>query len=236
MVNHVKKQFIDSRKLIPGVSFIMQENGQKTSKYNCIIYFYYCEQTSLKCVAMINCGHFIIQVRIKYRSTIRCKLSSDWSIYFTIYIWNTGRLVFWKGSHKNTGRPVFLRVDPYFRYGSTRIFTGRPVFLRVDPYYTGRPANASRPVKYGSTRKNTGRPVKIRVDPYITGRPVIYGSTRNFTGRPVKIRVDPYLKYGSTRKNTGRPVKLRVDPYFQNTGRPVSVLLTLLVHHSDKAW
>ena len=140
MVNHVNKQFIDSRKLFPGVSFIMQENGQKTSKYNCIIYFYYCEQTSLKCVAMINCGHFIIQVRSKYRSTIRCKLSSDWSIYFTIYM-------------EYGSTCILKRVTQ--KYGSTRIFTGRPVFqIRVDPYiYGSTRIFAGRPVLYGSTRK-----------------------------------------------------------------------------------
>ena len=60
-----------------------------------------------------------------------------------------------------TGRPVSLiRVDPYF-CGSTRIFAGRPVFLRVDPYFK----NTGRPVKYGSTCNlrvdpyHTGRPV-----------------------------------------------------------------------------
>ena len=101
-----------------------------------------------------------------------------------------------------------IRVDPYFRYGSTRIFAGRPVNIRVDPYF------------YGSTRIFAGRPVYLRVDPYFTGllaftgRPVIYGSTR-------MLQVDPYLKYGLTRKYTGRPVKIRVDPYFKNTGRPV---------------
>ena len=103
---------------------------------------------------------------------------------------------------------VQLRVDPYLRYGSTRK-------IRVDPYFTGRPVNASRPVKYGSTRKYTGRPAKIRVDPYYTGRPVYlrvdpqkYGSTRIWnTGRPVNLRVDPYF-YGSTRIS-----KIRVDPY-----------------------
>ena len=76
---------------------------------------------------------------------------------------------------KNTGRPVNLWVDPYFRYGSIHIFTGRSVFygstciyvstrnIRVDPY-----------LKYGSTRILN------------TGRHVIYGSTRI-------IRVDPYF-------------------------------------------
>ena len=111
---------------------------------------------------------------------------------------DTGRPVFQKygSTRKNTGRPVNLRVDPYFRYGSTRIFAGRPVNIRVDPYF------------YGSTRI-------IRVDPYICG------STRIFTGRPVFYGSTCILKYGSTRKYTGRPVKIRVDPYFKNTGRPV---------------
>ena len=121
----------------------------------------------------------------------------------------TGRPVFQKygSTRKNTGRPVHIRVDPYFRYGSTRIFAGRPVYLRVDPYFTGLLAFTGRPVIYGSTHI-------LRVDPYLK-----YGSTRIYTGRPVKIRVDPYFK------NTGRPVKygstcnLRVDPYY--TGRPV---------------
>ena len=90
-------------------------------------------------------------------------------------------------------------------YGVPSTDTGRPVFQ-----------------KYGSTRKNTGRPVfQIRVDPYFknTGRPVFqkYGSTRIFAGRLVNLRVDPYFY--------GRPV-------FWNTGRPVSVLLTLLVHYT----
>ena len=86
---------------------------------------------------------------------------------------------------KNKGRPVNLRVDPYFRYGSTRIFAGRPVNIRVDPYF------------YGSTHI-------IRVDPYFcgstrifTGRPVFYGSTCIY-GSTRNIRVDPYF--------TGRPV------------------------------
>ena len=100
---------------------------------------------------------------------------------------DTGRPVFQKygSTRKKTGRPVNLRVDPYFRYGSTRIFAGRPVFLRVDPYF------------YGSTRI-------IRVDPYycgstriFTGRPVFYGSTCIY-GSTRNIRVDPYF--------TGRPV------------------------------
>ena len=100
---------------------------------------------------------------------------------------DTGRPVFQKygSTRKNTGRPVNLRVDPYFRYGSTRIFAGRPVFLRIDPYF------------YGSTRI-------IRVDPYFcgstrifTGRPVFYGSTCIY-GSTRNIRVDPYF--------TGRPV------------------------------
>ena len=118
---------------------------------------------------------------------------------------DTGRPVFQKygSTRKNTGRPVNLRVDPYFRYGSTRNFAGRPVNIRVHPYF-----------RYGSTRI-------IRVDPYICGSTRIlrvdpylkYGSTRKYTGRPVKIRVDPYLKkYGSTRK-------IRVHVQF--TGRPV---------------
>ena len=122
---------------------------------------------------------------------------------------DTGRPVFQKyeSTRKNTGRPVNLRVDPYFRYGSTRIFAGRPVYLRVHPYFTGLLAFTGRPVIYGSTRI-------LRVDPYLK-----YGSTRKYTDRPAK--------YGSTRssKYTGRPVKygstcnLRVDPYY--TGRPV---------------
>ena len=100
---------------------------------------------------------------------------------------DTGRPVFQKygSTRKNTGRPVNLRVDPYFRYGSTRIFAGRPVNIRVDPYF------------YGSTRI-------IRVDPYFcgstrifTGRPVFYGSTCIY-GSTRNIRVDPYF--------TGRPV------------------------------
>ena len=94
---------------------------------------------------------------------------------------DTGRPVFQKygSTRKNTGRPVNLRVDPYFRYGSTRIFAGRPVNIRVDPYICG------------STRIFTGLLA-------FTGRPVIYGSTRI-------LRVDPYLRYGSTREYTGRP-------------------------------
>ena len=100
---------------------------------------------------------------------------------------DTGRPVFQKygSTRKNTGRPVNLRVDPYFRYGSTRIFAGRPVNIRVDPYF------------YGSTHI-------IRVDPYFcgstrifTGRPVFYGSTCIY-GSTRNIRVDPYF--------TGRPV------------------------------
>ena len=62
---------------------------------------------------------------------------------------DTGRPVFQKygPTRNNAGRPVNLRVDPYFRYGSTRIFAGRPVC-------------------YGSTRiLSTGRPVNVRVDP-----------------------------------------------------------------------
>ena len=89
---------------------------------------------------------------------------------------DTGRPVFQKygSTRKNTGRPVNLRVDPYFRYGSTRIFAGRPVFqIRVDPYF------------YGSTRiSDTGRPVFLRVDPYI------YGSTRILRVY-LHLRVDP---------------------------------------------
>ena len=87
---------------------------------------------------------------------------------------DTGRPVFQKygSTRKNTGRPVNLRVDPYFRYGSTRIFAGRPVFLRVDPYF------------YGSTRIFAGRPVYFRVDPYI------YGSTRILRVY-LHLRVDP---------------------------------------------
>ena len=109
---------------------------------------------------------------------------------------DSGRPVFQKygSTRKNTGRPVNLRVDPYFRYGSTRIFAGRPVNIRVDPYF------------YGSTRI-------IRVDPYFCGstRPVFYGSTCIYGSTRI-LRVDPYLKYGSTRKYTGRPAKIRVDP------------------------
>ena len=52
-----------------------------------------------------------------------------------------------------TGRPVIYgstrisRVDPYLKYGSTRKYTGRPVKIRVNPYFK----NTGRPVKYGST-------------------------------------------------------------------------------------
>ena len=77
------------------------------------------------------------------------------------------------------------------------------------PYFTGRPVNASRPVKYGSTRKYTGRPAKIRSTRIIRVDPSKYGSTRIFMGGPAKLRVDPYLKYGSNIEFTGRPVFLK---------------------------
>ena len=77
------------------------------------------------------------------------------------------------------------------------------------PY--GIPRGSKATIRVDPYFKKPGRSVKIRVDPYF------YGSTRIF-----EIRVDPY-----------RPVFLRIDPYFWNTGRPVSVLLTLLLHHSS---
>ena len=78
---------------------------------------------------------------------------------------------------KNTGRPVKirpvnLRIDPYFRYGSTHKSTRRPVNILVDPYFTGRPVFYWSTCIYGSTRM-------IRVDPQICGL------TRKYTGRPV---------------------------------------------------
>ena len=104
---------------------------------------------------------------------LRC--SKSYSMWCTkrVKSTDTGRPVFQKygSTRKNTGRPVNLRVDPYF-CGSTRTYTGRPVFLRVDPYicgstriFTGRPVFYVSTCIYGSTRN-------IRVDPYFTGRPV----------------------------------------------------------------
>ena len=99
-----------------------------------------------------------------------------YGIYWLKCIWCTKRV-----KSTDTGRPVFQK------YGSTRKFTGRPVFLRVDPYicgstciFTGRPVFYESTCIYGSTRI------------FNTGRPVFYGSTRILnTGRPVNIRVDP---------------------------------------------
>ena len=134
-----------------------------------------------------------IENTYKRMEEITMSLLVDLFIY--LYVWCTkrvkstvtGRPVFQKygSTRKNTGRPVNLRVDPYFRYGSTRIFAGRPVNIRVDPYF------------YGSTRI-------IRVDPCFCG------STRIFTGRPVFY--GSTCIYGSTRVFAGRPAYLRVDP------------------------
>ena len=125
------------------------------------------------------------------------------STFLPDYLWctkrvkntDTGRPVFQKygPTRKNTGRPVNLRVDPYFRYGSTRTSAGRPVNIRVHPYF------------YRSTRI-------IRVDPYFCG------STRIFNTY-IKIRVDPYFKNAGRPVKYGSTCNLRVDPYY--TGRPV---------------
>ena len=93
------------------------------------------------------------------------------------YLWCTKRV-----KSTDTGRPAFLK------YGSPRKNTGRPVNIRVDPYFTGLLAFTGRPVIYGSTRI-------LRVDPYLkygstrkyTG---LYGSTRILRVY-LHLRVDP---------------------------------------------